>query len=163
MRNVFSSVLTTLLFVGIGVVDAPAFELQKLVTETQRMSFRDQRLTLIWWIPSEYWEAAFQANAAVTDEMARRFIQTVDDYSLFAVANVAVGPFGGMTPTSREALAKALTLRCSQEELKPLDDSALSPDLRKFLKMMKPMLTGGLGAVRQWPGVHGVQREDRGR
>lgn len=124
-------------------------DISKLITETQRMSQGAKNLTLVWWIPTEFWDASLAQNPAVTEEQRKEFTAVLDRYVVIAVASVDIGAFGGMTPKSRDAVLENTELKIGGSVRAVLDDSEVSPDASNFVRMMKPMMANMLGQFGQ--------------
>ncbi len=131
------------------VTSLRAVELTKLVVESQRLVQDGQQIVLVWWIPTEFWEASLEKNPNMTEAQRKQFIQVVDEYLIFAVSHLDVGPFGGLTPKSRAMILENTTLTVDGRNLPPLSDSEVSRDAANFMKMMKPMMNQMLGQLGQ--------------
>jgi hypothetical protein len=139
--------LTAALFLLCASAMLPAQEVdfQKMVQDTQRVTHPKGEVNLIWWIPDEYWDAAFKKSGALTAERQKEFIATVDDYLIFAVVEAKIGPMGGMTGVSKQDLLEKVSVHADGQKLTLLDDADLSPDVSNLFKVMKPMLANMLG------------------
>ncbi|MGW8182090.1 MAG: hypothetical protein ACWGQW_25455, partial [bacterium] len=76
-------------------------DMQMFVNDLQRMVQDGQKMSLVWWIPNEYWEVLSENDPAMSGELASRFVSVVDDYLIFVVIDAKVGPFGGVTSKPR--------------------------------------------------------------
>jgi hypothetical protein len=131
---------------GFATVGARA-DLQQMISETQRTEQTKGGFRLIWWIPTEYWRESFK-NTSMTPAQADAFCKPLQEYVIVAIADVQMGPLGGATPVSRDQIVSRLSLKIGGgDEVKPLDESQLSPDTKNFLDMMKPAMTNMLGRL----------------
>lgn len=128
---------------GAATQDASA-GIQAMIQETQKMKMEDGHLTLVWWIPDQYWEYSFRENSEISDEMAADFLAVVEGYHLFAVADGQIGSFG-VDMTDYDQLAEHLTLNVGRTRLHPLDSEGLSSEMSGFLAIMKPIMAEMLG------------------
>lgn len=119
--------------------------LQEIVTETQKVDLNGNHMKMIWWIPSEYWVEAFKSNPDMTEESIKSFISVVDKYTIVAVVDATIGPFGGITAKEYDEIEKELTLETHNSRYLPINKAELSPDIVNFFQMMKPILGGMLG------------------
>lgn len=123
-------------------------DIKRVAEDTQRFNQDGNSMDLVWWIPNEYWEAAFQSNPGITEAQQKEFISVVDEYFVCSILEGTLGPFGGLTGTSRDDLLRKTTLVLSDGViLNPLRDDQLSADVSNFLKMMKPMFANMLGQM----------------
>jgi len=128
---------------------AEGLDIQKLAQDTQRYRHDKSQVDMIWWIPSEYWQAAFKANPVITPEQQTEFIRVVDDYLVLCVLEGTIGPFGGISGTAKEQLLAKTSAVVDGHTLKPLADEELSNDARNFFQMMKPMFANMMGQIGQ--------------
>jgi hypothetical protein len=120
-------------------------DIQKIVADTQRMSNQPNNVTMVWWIPGEFWEIALKDNPRITAAQRAEFIKALEGYLIFAVASLDIGTFGGMTPKSRETILQKTELIIENKKRTPLTDSAISSDASNFISIMKPMMAKMLG------------------
>lgn len=128
---------------------AEGLDIQKLAQDTQRFRQDKSQMDMIWWIPSEYWQAVFKANPVNTPEQQAEFIRVVDEYLVLSVLEGTIGPFGGISGTPKEQLIAKTYVLADGHKLKPLAEAELSNDARNFFQMMKPMIANMLGQMGQ--------------
>jgi hypothetical protein len=148
-HHTLASILTLLLLPTISVADDAKVSVNALVEETQRMSEDPRSLSMVWWIPVEFWEASM-ASAAIpsTPEQIADFTSILRAYTLFAVANGALEPFGGVTWTPKAELRNSIVLKGSDgTNYMPIGEDQVSPDARNLAAAMKPALANMLGPV----------------
>lgn len=127
----------------------PAAEIDALVKDTQRMITNKQRITLVWWIPEQFWEESFRQQGGLSAEQKAEFKKVMAPYTVFCVAVLDVGPVGGLTGKSREALLANTKLRLGQTVVPPLKPEEISGDASNFYAMMKPMFANMMGQIGQ--------------
>ncbi|MGO8836709.1 MAG: hypothetical protein ACLQAH_08125 [Limisphaerales bacterium] len=121
---------------------------QSVIRETQQMSHQENKLTIVWWVPEQFWRISFAANHKLTEEQINGFIKTVKPYTLVAVVKGEFGSFGGVTYESETAIRSKLFLIDSEgNQYSPLDSEEISADMQNFLGMMKPLFANMLGAM----------------
>ena len=50
-------------------------DINALVQETQKMSDTSGEMTLIWWIPEEFWRASFEQDPNMTAAQTEEFVK----------------------------------------------------------------------------------------
>jgi hypothetical protein len=137
------------LFVAALSLGAKGAELQKLISDTQRAAEEPSRLTLVWWIPTEFWEITTRNNPAVTDEARAMFRKVMDEYLLFIITVADVGPMGGMSHKDRAAIEANTELLIAGKAVGLVEKDKMSADALNFISMMKPMMANMLGQFGQ--------------
>lgn len=123
-------------------------DLQALVRDTQKMVHEEHQLTLVWWIPDEFWRATLSANPDMSASGIERVVKTVHAYTLVAVMKGTLGSFGAMTYEREQTIRSELAiLDSSGKQYKPLDEADVGPDLQNLLTMMKPILGNMMGPM----------------
>ena len=123
-------------------------DMQSVVRDCQQMTQAQRQMTLVWWIPPQFWRASFQANPKMTPAQINDFMKTVKPYTVFAVVKGSFGSFGGMTYESEDALRGELVLVDRDgQEYRPLNDANIGADMQNFLGIMKPMFANMMGAM----------------
>ena len=131
-----------------GAQDAVEIELPELVRETQQFSDAADRLTLIWWLPPEFWRVSFEATGDLTESAIEEMMEVVEPYVTVAVVQGSVGPFGAAEFQDEERVRKSLRLVDEDgEEYLPLAGEEISPDLRNFFQGMRPIMAGMMGPM----------------
>jgi hypothetical protein len=122
-----------------------AVDIDKLIQDTQRLTQGSTELVLVWWIPTEFWEATLAADPSVSEAQRSEFTKALDEYLVFAVVAADIGPMGGVKPRSRNTLLKHTELRIGGvvQELIPSED--VSGDAANFVAVMKPMMANMMG------------------
>jgi hypothetical protein len=125
-------------------------DLQAIVRETQKTSSIPKQITLVWWLPEQFWRVSLQRGNSLSQEQAEKMLNIVRPYTLIAAADGRVGPLGGVTYTTGETLRSNVIIKDSKgETYHPLPDSALDPDTKNLVNIMQPMLANMLGALGQ--------------
>jgi hypothetical protein len=138
------NLITLLMLLSLSLF-ARAADVQKLIHDTQQLAQTSDRVTLVWWIPSEFWSETLKGNPNLTEAQRAAFLAGVEDYSMFAVVVADIGAMGGITPRSREAIASNVTFKIGDEVMPLLENDALSADAQNLVAIMKPVLANMLG------------------
>jgi hypothetical protein len=131
-----------------GIPDPASQNFQGLVTEMQRTSQNAKTIDLVWWIPVDFWRLTAPSNPNVSSDQIEQFVRVLSPYTLIAAAHGDMGPFGGVTWTSDNTLRSGLVIMDSSgHEYTPMALEQVSADAKNFAAILKPLLTGLLGAV----------------
>jgi hypothetical protein len=142
----FLLVLSLLATPGLRAAGPAQAELPVLIKELQKISQKNNRMVLVWWIPEDFWRLSFANSGRMTAEQGESFLAVLRPYLLIGVVDGSMGPLGGMTYRSEEETRKQLTvIDRTGREYRPTPDDQISGDLRNLLGMMKPMLVNMLG------------------
>lgn len=133
---------------GSAMAGESKVDLNALIGETQKLSEKTTEMTLIWWIPLEFWAATFAQDPNMTPAQTEEFLKVLRPYTLLAVVDGAVGTFGGITYRPEAEIRSNLTLRDSKgASIPPIETSAVSGDVINLIQMMKPVLANMLGPM----------------
>ena len=137
---------------------------QELVRETQRLSNESSYMTMVWWIPQEFWEASLADNAQVTPSQRTELLAALEDLQIVALLRGKIG-IGGLTdiPPLDDMLAHA-RFDLNGKVLEPLDAEKIGVGAQTVLATIKPLLAGMLGQLGKgmqfvvYPSKQGSQR-----
>lgn len=141
--------IVTALTIALSVSALASANIQKLMQDTQRVKQNGKTMTLVWWIPSEFWSTTLKENPDLTSKQVDDLVKVLDQYSVFVVCRESTGPLGGMTFANSEEIKTNTTLKVGDEILPPLSTKDLSPGAQNFFVMMKPMMANMLGQFGQ--------------
>jgi len=100
--------------VNISLAQESKVDLTALTQETQKISQKADEMTLIWWIPEEFWQISFAQDPTATEAQSEEFIKILHPYTLIAVVDGKVGSFGGVTYRSEADIRPILTLEIAR-------------------------------------------------
>ena len=124
--------------------------LPDLTRETQRMSQKPDAVTLVWWIPEEFWAGCMNQNTNATPAQARTLLRIVRPYTIVAVVDGAIGLFGGVTYKSENWIRGNTRLVDDQgKSYVPMTEDEIDGDLKNMLQMTKPVMANMLGPMGQ--------------
>lgn len=129
---------------------ARAVDLQDLIKETQRTSSESGQVTLVWWMPQEFWTASLNASTALSAEGRAEATKALEDYTLFAVVRAKTLFAGGLgeAPT-REDLLKNVRLEIDGKTIEPVPPESLGAGTRAIVMAIKPVMARIIGQVGQ--------------
>jgi hypothetical protein len=138
-------------------------DLQMLVQETQKMSQDSKEMTLVWWLPEQFWLASLAQHPTVSKAMTDQFVETIRPYTMIAVIDGKMGAFGGVTYTSEATVRTNTKLEDAVgRSYAPLREDKVDADTKNLMQMMKPVLVNMLGPMGQ--NMHFIlfQSKDKG-
>src|SRR5210317_1760883 len=125
-------------------------DINALVQETQKMSDTSGEMTLIWWIPEEFWRASFEQDPNMTAAQTEEFVKILRPYMLIVAVDGNIGTFGGVTYKSETTIRGSIQVIDSQgTRYRPLNNENIDADTKNFLSMMKPVFVNMLGPIGQ--------------
>jgi len=127
-----------------------AIDLRELLRETQKTSREPKEITVVWWMPLEFWQASAARNPQADPAKIEALLQIMRRYTVVAISDGTVGPFGGVTYTSEETIRRSVTVKdAAGKTLFPLDELDVDVDTTNLLQMLKPVLSNILGPLGQ--------------
>jgi hypothetical protein len=123
---------------------ARALDLQQFMAETQRMKRDKDEISIVWWLPTKYWQESM-SNATPAQRGA--IVQALEPYAMFVVARIKPTPLATMKSVPRAELVDALDVKFNGHSLEIVPERQLSPEVRNFLQIMKPVMSNLLGQM----------------
>jgi hypothetical protein len=125
-------------------------DINAIVQETQRTSRSADEMTLIWWIPEDFWQVSFEQNPDTTAAQIEKFMKVLRPYMVIVAVDGKIGSFGGVTYKSESTIRNSIQLIDNQKNnYRPLSNEKVNADIKNFLSMMKPVLANMLGPMGQ--------------
>jgi hypothetical protein len=127
-------------------------DLNVLTVEGQVMTGGASDLALVWWIPAEFWEVSMRQESMVADEQVNQVMGVLKNYSVLAVVQANVSPFGSFQFFEKDQIMKGMNVEFvrpdgSVEAISHTEPS--DPDLRIMLDQMRPILAQAMGSLGQ--------------
>jgi hypothetical protein len=127
-------------------------DLNALTVEGQVMTGGASDLALVWWIPAEFWEVSMRQESMVPDAQVNQVMGVLKNYSVLAVVQANVSPFGSFQFFEKDQILKGMNVEFvrpdgSVEAISHTDPS--DPDLRIMLDQMRPILAQAMGSLGQ--------------
>jgi hypothetical protein len=121
-------------------------DISSMTRETQKTIHGDG-VHLVWWIPPEYWAASIKEGASMNPEHRKALMDVMDKYSMLAIVQAEVTPFGSFSFYERDVISKGLKIEIvngkDRKTVKPLEK--LPEELELLLKVLSPILEAALG------------------
>lgn len=148
--SVFVAVLLLCGWVRTGLAQESEVSLNAVLAETQKMSDEVDEMTLVWWVPEEFWWISFTQDPTVTEAETEEFVAVFRPYTLIVAADGTIGQFGGITYKSEADIRASIQIRDNQGILYgPLSEDKIDADAENLLSMMKPVLVNIIGPMGQ--------------
>jgi len=141
-------VLLTLGGLKTGISQETKIELNALISETQKSSDKPNAMSLIWWIPEEFWLASAAQDPSFTEAQVKEILKTLQSYTIIGVVDGKIGTFGGVTYTS-EAYIRSNIVLVGTDGMRysPISDQMISADAKNLISMLKPVISNMLGEM----------------
>ena len=123
---------------------------ETFINDTQRMlSGNDSRhLSLVWWVPREYWASVTAKNKAISVAQRQNMLDSLSGISLLAVVQADVTAFGNFDFYSKAEVKDGLFIEFTPENgqaeaLQPVED--IDGEVKNMLSVLKPVLANAVG------------------
>lgn len=137
------------LLIGASVLAQP-IDLVELVKETQITTATPTEMTLVWWIPEEFWKASFAQSPGMTPVQSDELLKILRSYTMVSVATGDVGPTGGITYKSGDWVrANARLIDTEGIGVAPKTDDEIDADAKNLVQMFTPIMANMIGALGQ--------------
>ena len=147
-RNLALAALLWCLCAGTAAAQAARIDVNALTEETQRLHPEANRMTLVWWLPEEFWQATLAEDPTITKAQAEQFLGAIRPYAMFVVVDGKIGTFGGVTYKSEEVIRSTIQVVDVQGGAhRPLPVARVDPDTKMLLSVMKPLLSNMIGKM----------------
>ncbi len=144
--SVLMAVFMVIGFIGNTWAQEVKIDLEALTNETQKMASDPDKMTLIWWIPEEYWLASFSQDPSISDAQAEELVSVLRPYTLILAVDGNIGTMGGVTYKSEEVMRAEILLKdVKGNAYRPYGEDKITPDAKNFMAIMKPIFANILG------------------
>lgn len=121
---------------------------EALTKDLQRLTRTQNRMTMVIWLPAEFWRASLESQGRMTSENVDRFVKELEPYVVVAVVDGQLGMLGSINFALPESLRSSVTIEDSEGKLfSALPDSEISPGVRNLTQIMGPVLGNMMGAL----------------
>jgi hypothetical protein len=107
-------------------------------------------MTLVMWMPAEFWEAAIRSQPNMPEEQIELFMAGMKKHFIVGVVRGDIGAAGDFRFLTKEQIAGSMTITVidkdgNKKEIKPVNEEDLDETTSTVLDVMKPMLQKLLG------------------
>jgi hypothetical protein len=132
---------------ALGISTASAAGLQDLIRETQRASEAGGQLTMVWWMPVQFWDESLKANPAVPAEARTQVLAALADYNIIAMLRAKPGAAGFSDIQPKAELLKNVRVEANGKVIEPMTPEQVSPAAQLLLSQLKPAMGAMAGQV----------------
>ncbi|MDH5434333.1 MAG: hypothetical protein OEY19_10345 [Gammaproteobacteria bacterium] len=122
----------------------------ELTTETQAQAetINDKHISMVWWVPYEFWASIFSRDPNITDSARKEMLGILKDYSVLAVVQADVSSIGSFKFYSKEQVLSELEVSYTTSHDKKYSlspDNNVSSDMELMMSQISPMLQAAMG------------------
>jgi hypothetical protein len=142
LASVFIVVFLLFGYMATGIAQENMVDTDALTKETMKNSQEADEITLVWWIPEEYWGAIFAQD--------EEFMRVLRPYTIIVVANGKMDVFGGIAYESEATIQAGIKVKDSEgTRYLPISEDAIDADTKNLLSMLEPTFVNMLGPTGQ--------------
>ncbi len=105
-------------------------------------------MRLAWWMPSEYWDIAFEGNATISPEVKNEIKSAFSNYSIFCMADLEHIDYNTTNFKTYAELKKTFSVIDSAGKVFfAEDENKVSPVTLEMGNLLKPFLSNLIGKV----------------
>lgn len=135
-------VLSSAAFAQTGKIDIDA-----LIDETQKSGTGKHEMTIVWWIPLEFWHATL-AEEKMSKAQIDEVLGILRPYVVVAVVDGKIGEVGKVAYRSESSIMKDIRIvPTGRPDQAPLSPDKIGPGMTTLLKTMKPIVSNILGSL----------------
>lgn len=126
--------------------DLTKVDITVFTQETQLWVRTDGKMSLTWWIPTEYWKIALASSPDVTDEVKDELEDTFKKYTLLCAVDATISATGSLITTPDSIINNSISIIDEDGTAHlpiPLDEQDEST--KTILTMMRPVMAQALG------------------
>jgi hypothetical protein len=128
---------------------ARAATVEDLVRDTQRITTASGQMTMVWWIPQEFWEVSLAARPSSTPEERAQILGTLEDYQIMGLLRARTG-IGALTDVQTRAdLLSNARFEVDGKIIDPVAPDKITFGAQALVAGLKPALAGILGQMGQ--------------
>lgn len=121
--------------------------MNELMRETQRTMQKGDQLSMVMWMPIQFWEESLKANPAIPAEARDQMLAMLSDYTVLGVMRAKTGMGGISDAQSKAEMLKNLKLESGGKLIEPLGPEAVNPGAQLLLGQIKPAIAAMAGPV----------------
>lgn len=126
---------------------ARAANVEEVVRETQRVALDGEQVSMVWWMPLEFWSETIRGNPELNAEARSELVSMMADYTVIALLRATPGAEGLEKIQPKAELLKNTKVEFDGKVLQPVADDKIAPAAILVLQQLKPVLAQAAGAV----------------
>ena len=119
-----------------------------LTQETQKIYQAAGNITLVWWIPEDFWCASFKRSANLTPQQTEDFLKVLRPYVMIAVVKGQVG-FNPNFESLEFVRSNTKVIDGQGNSYDPLPEKDVDARAKGVVGMLKPVFAANLGSLGQ--------------
>jgi|JI10StandDraft_1071094.scaffolds.fasta_scaffold01415_5 hypothetical protein len=151
VRKIIGILSITILSLGItknSFAQERKVDLNALILETQKLSQSAEKLSMVWWIPEDYWRASFEQNSSVNPTLVEAIIKSLRPYIVIVALDGEIGSQGGINYKSKESIQSTMQIIDAEgNHYFPLANEKIDSQANIFLSLMKPVFANMAGPM----------------
>ncbi len=152
MRQVIMCILLSLPLLTLGQVENEV-SMTELIKEIQQWNKKDNKMSLAWWIPNEYWRIALKDNKQIQQETINQLENVFENYLMIWACDLTINADGTTNYTTEEEISKSITiLDENNKKYFPLAKNQIDGEALTIVENMKPFFSQALGQMGR--GIH---------
>jgi len=119
-----------------------------LVSEIQQWNKKDNRMSLVWWIPTEYWGIALKDNKQIPQATVNQIENVFKDYMMIWACDLTINADGTIDYTAEEEIKKSIVVVAKNDKKYfPLTKEQIDAEALAIAENMKPFFAQALGQM----------------
>lgn len=130
---------------------ADKVDLLEVVRETQKTRRNGEEISMLWWMPTEYWEAAFNENPNVSREDKDYLLGLLSKYTIIAAyyGEMEMGTAKINYVREEEIEQSIQIISVSGESFSPIPKQSLGMEISTILSNLRPVFGSLIGPMGQ--------------
>lgn len=117
-----------------------------LMADLQKNNGNSKIIHMSLWLSQEFWQAVMKNQNTLSEEQRNKMAEELKPYSIFAVVEGNVNPFGEIEYESRDSIAAHIILTGSDgKTYQPIDNTTASYTIQAMTSSLGPLLTKIMG------------------
>ena len=122
--------------------------LTHLIEQTQLSSEDNNKMSLLWWIPKEFWYAALADDPTFTPAGIKEFEDIFKHFTVLMVVDGVIGKFGNVSYTYAQKIHENIEIYDEKFNVyQPLKEKEIPSDLKEMFAIWQPMFASMLGTM----------------
>lgn len=152
MRMFFIAVLALFSFESFALEkkDISDVSISDIVTDIQAQAegAGDNHLSLVWWVPYEYWLSVFSREDTVPDAIKNEMLDVLKKYMVVGVVQADISPIGSFDFYSKDTVMSGLSVFYRANDKKEISlspEKDVSGEMTLIMEQISPILKGAMG------------------